>query len=298
MSHSRLFQILYYLLDKGSATAPQLAAEFEVSVRTIYRDVEALSGAGIPVYAEPGRNGGIYLLDHFVLDKVMLSQEEKEAVLTAIQGMAVTGYVSEKEILTKLSALFQVNTSGWIEVDFSRWGSQSYDNSKFELLKTAIIQHREIKMTYESAYGGRSERTVQPLKLCYRAKGWYLKAFCLAKKGFRIFKVNRILNLEILEQRFIPVPYTEPEEEQKAVYEKTVILFSKETAYRVYDEFDETQIACMENGDFMVTAEMPVDGWLIGYLLSFGTEVEVIEPKYLKDTLAQLAKEIYEKNKS
>ena len=145
MSDSRLFKILYYLLDKGHATAPELAAKFEVSPRTIYRDVEALSSAGIPIYVETGRNGGIYLLQDFILDRAILSEKEKHEVLTAIQSILATGYIDGKEILTKLSALFNVNTRNWLEVDFSRWGKYALDNSKFEILKTAVIQCKEIK---------------------------------------------------------------------------------------------------------------------------------------------------------
>ena len=80
MQESRLFRIVYYLLDKGRATAPELAEHFEVSVRTIYRDIDTLSGAGIPIYAETGRNGGIYLMKGFVLDKAVLSDEEKQEI--------------------------------------------------------------------------------------------------------------------------------------------------------------------------------------------------------------------------
>ena len=165
MPDSRLFKILYYLLDKGHATAPELATKFEVSSRTIYRDVEALSGAGIPIYAEPGRNGGIYLLHDFILDRAILSEQEQQEVLTAIQSISATGYPSGKEMLTKLSALFHMDMGNWLEVDFSRWGRSAYDNAKFELLKTAVIQHREIKIIYESTNSERSQRIVCPLKL-------------------------------------------------------------------------------------------------------------------------------------
>ena len=91
MSDSRLFNILYYLLDKGRATAPELAARFEVSPRTIYRDVEALSGAGIPVYAEQGRNGGISLLPGFALDKAILSAHDQQGILAAVRRSSATG---------------------------------------------------------------------------------------------------------------------------------------------------------------------------------------------------------------
>ena len=297
MSDSRLFKILYYLLDRGHATAPELAAEFEVSARTIYRDVEALSSAGIPVYAETGRNGGIYLLQDFILDRAILSENEKQEVLTAMQSILATGYTGGKDILTKLSALFNVNTRNWLEVDFSRWGKCTYDNSKFEKLKIAVIQCKEIKIVYENTNSERSIRIIQPLKISYKSKEWYLKAFCMEKQDFRIFKLNRILELELLENTFVPRPYPDIENDLQQIYHQIVLLFSKEVAYRVYDEFDETEIEYQKNGDLIVRAEMPVDTWLIGYLLSFGAQVEILEPKYLKDVLAAQAQAIYEKNK-
>ncbi len=136
MSDSRLFRILYHLLDKGRATAPELAAKFEVSQRTIYRDIDALSSAGIPVYTEPGRNGGICLLNDFILDRAVLTEKEKQEILTSLQGILATGYTAGEEMLTKLAALFHVDTENWLEVDFSRWGDFALDNTKFETLKT------------------------------------------------------------------------------------------------------------------------------------------------------------------
>lgn len=297
MSDSRLFKLLYYLLDKGHATAPELAREFEVSPRTIYRDVEALSSAGIPIYTEAGRNGGISLLRDFTLDRTVLSEDERKELLTAVQSLSATGYASGREMLTKLSALFQVDTEHWFEVDFSRWGKSVCDHSKFETLKTAVIQHKEIKIVYENTNNERLERTVQPLKLSYRSKEWYLKAFCLARQDFRLFKLNRILRLELLEQTFLPRPYPEEECSPQQAYPRIVLLFSRKIAYRVYDEFEETQLEHQKNGDIIAVAEMPVDPWLMGYLLSFGANVEVVEPKYLRKILAAQAQKIYEKNK-
>ncbi|MDO4317541.1 MAG: YafY family protein [Lachnospiraceae bacterium] len=297
MSHSRLFKILYYLLDRGHATAPELAREFEVSVRTIYRDVEMLSGAGIPVYTEPGRNGGICLLHNFVLDKAMFSEPEKQEILTALQTLSATGYSSGKGTLTKLSALFQSCGPDWLEVDFSRWGRHDCDNAKFELLKTAVIRRRAVKFVYINTYAEKRERTVHPLKLSFKSKEWYLKAFCLDRQDFRIFKLNRILEPELLEASFAPLPYPEPQETEQPSGDPIVLRFSKEIAYRIYDEFDGALIEPQETGDFLVSAEMPVDSWLVGYLLSFGTQVEVMEPKALREGVATEAWKIQEKYK-
>lgn len=296
MSDSRLFHILYYLLNKERATAPELAEKFEVSQRTIYRDIEALSGAGIPVYAEPGRNGGISLLQDFVLDRALLSRQEKQETLAALQSISATGSALAMDTLAKLSALFHIEDAGWLEVDFSRWGKKSADSAKFEQLKTAVIQHREINIVYENTNSQTSVRTVQPLKLSYRSKEWYLKAFCLEKQDFRMFKLNRVLHLDVLDQTFVPKLYPEAEPDYGQTCPKIALLFSKEIAYRIYDEFDETQIARQDNGDFLVSARLPVDQWLIGYLLSFGAQVEVKEPAYLREILAAQAREIFQKH--
>jgi len=297
MQESRLFKIVYHLLEKGQATAPELAEKFEVSVRTIYRDIDALSGAGIPIYAETGRNGGIYLMKDFVLDKVVLSEEEKEEILTALQSINTIQNIDGSQIIQKLSAMFHLNIENWIEVDFSRWGDEGVDNEKFELLKSAVLQCRNVKIHYASCNEIISERIVQPLKLIYKSKAWYLKAFCKEKQDLRIFKLNRILNLEILDESFLYPDFSEPIDNDEGKYNLITLRFPREMAYRVYDEFDKTQIHKQENGDYIVSAKMPEDRWLTGFLLSFGTQVDILSPAYLKDVIAKEAELIYEKNK-
>ncbi len=298
MQESRLFKILYHLLDKGQATAPELAERFEVSVRTIYRDIDALSGAGIPVYTEAGRNGGIHLLNDFVLDKAVLSEAEKQEILAALQSIHITRNMDGSRTLQKLSALFQLHSENWLEVDFSRWGNPGYDNETFELLKSAVIRHRNVKLRYAGSYEEIRERTVQPYKLVYKAKAWYLQAFCTEKQDWRIFKLNRILELEVLEEGFSQLNPPGPIETFEGEYPKVTLRFPKEMSYRVYDEFNKAQIQRQENGDLIVSANMPEDPWLIGFLLSFGTRVDILSPAHLKEAVAEQAKLIYEKNRT
>ena len=140
MQESRLFRILYYLVDKGKVTAPDLAEKFEVSVRTIYRDIDVISSAGIPIYATTGRNGGIQIANDFIINKTLFSEQEKKDILTALQSVSVMNN-SESETLIKLAALFKVPIENWLEIDFSRWGHKSQDNQTFQKLKHAIIFH-------------------------------------------------------------------------------------------------------------------------------------------------------------
>lgn len=298
MQESRLFRIVYYLLEKGQATATELAERFEVSVRTIYRDIDSLSAAGIPIYAEAGRNGGIRLMTGFVLDQAVLSKEEKQEILSALQSINITQNMGESQTLQKLSALFALPSENWLEVDFSRWGDQKFDNEKFELLKKAVIRCKSVRIRYAGADGTERERTVQPHKLVYKSKAWYLRAFCMQKQEMRTFKLNRILDYEILEEDFVRRRI--PVETDDAPIDCSLIKlrFPKEMAYRVYDEFDKTQITKEENGDLIASAAMPEGAWLTGFILSFGTQAEVLSPTHLREEIAKQAEMIVEKYKT
>lgn len=299
MQESRLFKIVYHLLDKGQATAHELAGLFEVSDRTIYRDIDALSAAGIPIYAEPGRTGGVRLLGNFVLDRAVLSEEEKHEILAALQSIGSTTEPQNSATLNKLSALFDVNTESWLEVDFSRWGGEGSDNKRFERLKSAIIHHRSLRITYANANAKISTRVVHPLKLSYKSSAWYLKAFCVEKQDYRTFKLTRILELETLEEQFEPHPAPPKTDltQIQADYKKIVLRFPEELAYRVYDEFNLKSVE-RRDGALIVTVWMPIDDWLTNYLLTFGTQMEVMEPPELRPILAELGKRVYEKYQS
>ena len=138
MTTHRLFRILYCLLEKERVTAPELAQKMEVSVRTIYRDIDRLSGAGVPIYCNPGKGGGIFLMNSFVLDKSLLSEAEREDVLLSLQGLeALKG---ESQALEKLQSLFQASSENWIRVDFTDWRNQKYQADLFDIVKQAIFQ--------------------------------------------------------------------------------------------------------------------------------------------------------------
>lgn len=297
MKESRLFKIVYFILEKGRVTAPELAEKFEVSVRTIYRDVDVISSAGIPIYVTTGRNGGIQILDNYVLEKTFFSDKEKQDILAALQSLSVVDNTYEREILTKLSALFNTHSENWFEVDFGRWGSKTQDNAKFELLKKATINHKVVVIVYVNSYCKKTTRKIHPLKLLYKSKEWYVKSYCTEKDDFRLFKINRIVECELLDEDFVPVDFPDLQDTEQNTYNKIVLRFPKEMSYRVYDEFNDNEVTVQKNGDLIAASYMPEDSWLIGYLLSFGTYVEVIEPAYLREILSNEAKKIYEKNK-
>lgn len=289
MQINRLFEIVYILLDKKNVTAGELAEHFEVSKRTIFRDIDTLSSAGIPVYTAKGKGGGISILDNFVLNKTAISEEEQDQILISLQSLASTRHVDAGSTLSKLGALFQKTDTAWIEVDFSRWGNGDQDKEKFEQLKNAVIKKLPVSFTYPGVSGEITDRTVYPVKLIFKSKAWYVQAYCLSRRAYRTFKINRILHLKVLPDSFlgqeIPSPPTGQEETGPDNLISLKLLFSPRAAYRIYDEFNGSNVIKNEDGSFTVTVYLPEDSWLYGFLLSFGADVRVMEPRRVKENL-------------
>lgn len=296
MQESRLFKIIYYLMENGKSTAPELAEKLEVSIRTIYRDIDIISSVGVPIYVTTGRNGGIQIDDSFVLDRLILSDKEKEDIITALKSVSI---VDDRncDTLSKLSAIFNTKNEDWLEVDFSRWGNKAQDNTMFQKLKEAIISRKMLCIVYANTRGEVIERVICPIKMVYKAKSWYIKAFCMNKSDFRIFKLTRIIQARNMEKNFDPMEFPQEKKEMKVNYENVILRFPQRMAYRIYDEFEVDEIHQDDNGDFIICAPMPIDEWLIGYLLSFGSKVCIIEPKYLKKIVYNEAKKICKRNK-
>lgn len=289
MQISRLFGIVYYLLDKKETTGKELADRFDVSVRTIYRDIQTLSSIGIPIYTTQGKGGGIVILDNFVLNKSVLSEKEQDEILLALQNLSAARYPDIDFVLSRLSNFFQKSDVNWIEVDFSPWGSDERKKEKFNELKMAIIRKQIVTFVYFNTSGTKSMRRVEPIKLIFKVKAWYLKAYCYDKKAFRTFKISRMVNIEISDDVFVqrtPRESTaEPEDNHILEFIDIRLKISPEGAYRVYDDFNEKEISKHEDGSFTVLTSMPRGDWLSNYLLSYGPVIESIEPQSLRDTV-------------
>lgn len=295
MQESRLFKIVYHLLDKGKSTAPELAEKFEVSVRTIYRDIDIISSMGIPIYAARGKGGGIALLDDFVMDRSLLSNQEKEQILMALQGILATEQNPADELLTKLAGLFQSQNTRWIEVDFSNWVKNSHEQDTFNLIKSAIFSHNVISFRYFSSKA-HTQRQVEPLRLVFKSKDWYLYGFCRTRNDFRFFKLTRIKTLEKQAEIFsrnLPGRYSVAKQMNIETTVSVKLKFDPQMAFRVYDEFADSATEDKE-GNLYVQANLPNGNALYSYLLSFSDCVEVLEPesirKQMKEKIAAMQK--------
>jgi len=298
MAENRLFQMVYLLLERGNMTAPELAKRFEVSVRTIYRDIDILSAAGIPVYTAQGKGGGIFIQENFVLNKSLISEQEQMQILMALQGLSIVDAENTSILLSKLSGIFQKQNVNWIEVDFSDWKKEDHSDGVFEQLKSAIFQNKKVSFTYYSVKGEKTKRVVEPLKLVFKKMNWFLYGYCNTREDYRLFKLTRIRELELTSisyTRSMPSQIFQNSKEYKERFILVTLKFDKEMAYRVYDEFLNETIYIDEDGNFLVEANMPYNEKLFNYLFSFGDKVEVITPKNLREEIHSRLKKIQNK---
>jgi len=299
MQINRLFEIVYILLDKKIVTAKELSEHFEVSVRTIYRDVDILSGAGIPIYTNKGKGGGISLIEDYVLNKSVLSEKEQKEILMSLQSLNAMKFLEIEPVLKKLSMVFNKKETNWIDVDFSQWGSNDTEREKFNIIKRAILNIKVLGFDYFSSYGEKTSRTVEPLKLIFKGQGWYLYGYCLLKNEFRIFKLRRISNLVLLDETFKREVPTNIWDNSSETYKNRMITLvlkiDERMAYRVFDEFNQESVIKNRDGSYTTTITFPEGDWVFGYIMSYGEHAEVIEPKNIREEIKRKFEESVKK---
>ena len=283
MKLDRLLEITVILLNRDSVTSGELAERFGVSQRTIYRDIEALSMAGIPVYVTRGRGGGISLLKHFTLSRSIMTPEEQENILFALQTFQATGYPDGSNALEKISALFRQDPVQWVRIDFSSWEAGPGSNEMLRLVRKAILQSQVLRIEYAGRGKCRTVRDIEPCQLLYKAHCWYLSAWCRARQGFRLFRFSRIRRMSLTGESFQPgrVP---PEDMGQDLRPEIhlVLRCSPAAAGRLYDDYDERLLTEHADGSVTLEVDYPEDEWVYGYILGFGADAQVLEPPHLR----------------
>lgn len=297
MQIDRLIQIIFLLLRHENITAKQLAQELGVSTRTIYRDINTLSIAGIPITSQKGYGGGLSLLEGFALDKSYFTQEEQSNIIQALQILKSSHYPDADRTLNKVAGLFSHTLqSDWLEIDFSYWGSPEKERRNMTALERAVINKYVIKFTYYNSELTITEQTVEPLKLLFKSHSWYLIAFSRRREEIRTYKLSRIRNLQITDQLFdrsLPADFSlTPAYQEEYNIPLFKLHFSEKIAYKVYDEFQEEYIKKLEDGTLEVSFRYQLSDWTFLYLLSFGEYVEIIEPVEARMLLKEKAQKI------
>lgn len=285
MKIERLLSIIILLLDKQIISANTLAKNFEVSKRTIYRDIETLEYAGFPIISYPGINGGFGLLDTFKIHSFTFSDYEKQKIMNAlqVQEQLLPFQESTSNIHSKLKVIHDIPvkipnmtlTSATLHNPIV----EKQTNAKLKELYSALTNHQKVKVTYITANGDFSNRIILPQELVLQNGSWYLKAYCELRKDIRLFKITRIRKLEVL-QIFFDVDI--PSSERKNDVEIEIQLsFTKRSLGKLYDFFLDGQMKIDENNVF-VNFKYSKNHNIIPFLLMFGSEVKVIYPEYVK----------------
>lgn len=295
MKIDRLFQIVYILLEKKNVTAKMLSEHFEVSQRTIYRDIDILSQCGVPLYTTKGKGGGIALLENFILDKSTMTEQEQNQILMALQSLPKGGKEDIGQTLKKYSSFFKKSNENWIQVDFSQWGEQR--EFVFDVLKQAIINKNVISFVYYNSNGEKTQRKAEPYQLWFKGRNWYIKAYCRSKQDLRLFKISRMRDVNVTEEVFDTIWQNKEQKINENTFEDITIILEIDSAvaYRVYDEFEIEQIEKKENGNFSIKMNCIENNWLYDYVISWGEYAVVKEPLFVKRNIEQKIKNMIKK---
>lgn len=270
----RLLQTTLILLNRKKITAKELADRFQVTPRTIYRDIDALSLAGVPVYSVKGRNGGIYLDESFYVDNTLMEKEQDDLLL-ALHLLQSIGLADTEELMKKLGSVY--DWSDWLSVDLSQEGS--VHSETFTQLKQALFNEQEIQFTYYTEYGQTRLINAAPKRILYKYQTWYLLAYQLDKAAWEVYPLQRIKQVAFGQKIEAPLPPEELNFPKIAVK----LRFSKRIAYKRYDEFSELELKDNPDSSFEATMDFAVFDDLYRFLLPLGKNVQILEPQWVKE---------------
>ncbi|MFJ7738079.1 helix-turn-helix transcriptional regulator [Lysinibacillus sp. NPDC097287] len=302
MKTERMFSILIYLLQKKKISAEELASKFEVSKRTIYRDIDALSSIGIPIISYLGKNGGFTLVDNYQLDKFTFNEEEKKFLL---EGLSLKNELFDNQQLStlqrKLELLKENKEVAHANISISsstlhRETIEEETKVKIKNILSIIEQGNKICISYVSQTANISNRIIRPIKLNFMNGSWYVEAYCESREALRLFKLTRIRSMEIIHDktRHTYIEKAEIPTSMTAKMETITLLFSKSELGKLYDFFTEDEILVFEDGRVNVTFTYDTNKNLLPFLLMFGRHVKILSPQWLKNKYMDEIKFIYE----
>lgn len=297
MKIDRLMGILTVLLQNDKSTAPELARRFEVSRRTILRDIDTLAMAGIPIVATRGGDGGISVMNGYKINKSILTSDELQNLMTALKGLdSVSRQSNFESLISKLAPQNAVvSLPDSIVIDLSSHNKDSL-SEKIALLKLAITERRAVRFDYYYPKGEMA-REIEPYFIQFIWSAWYVFGWCRLREDFRRFKLNRLWNLSLYDNHF-PIrtvssdkanggyPYPEPY--------NIKILFDKSVRFRLIEEYGLNCYSETESGLCLSLGYTNKD-YILSWILSFGDKAEVLEPVETRNEFEHLAKNIYDR---
>lgn len=296
MKTDRMIGILSVLLQKEKTTAPELAERFEVSRRTINRDIEDLCLAGIPIVTTQGTGGGISIMDGYRMDRTILTSKDMQMILAGLRSLdSVSGSGYYGQLMEKLRAGSSEFISGRdsILIDLSSWYRETLA-PKIELIQDAIALGKRLRFRYYSP-GGDTEREIEPYYLVFKWSSWYVYGFCLLREDFRLFKLNRMDGIvhgaEFEKRQEIPMPELSNEKVFPA-RSKVKAIFDPSLKWRLIEEYGVDSFAVQPDGSLLFEHEYADDEGLLAWLLSCRDKVTVLEPTHIRKELFRITSEI------
>lgn len=299
MKIDRLIGILSILLQRETVTAPYLANQFEVSRRTINRDVEDLCKAGIPIMTKQGVNGGISIMDNYKLEHTLLTNTEMQDILAGLRSLdSVNGTNRYVQLMEKLAAGTSDFMAGnqSILIDLSSWYKESLA-PKIELIRSAIDHCRELQFRYY-APRGESERCIKPYYLIFRWSSWYVWGWCGVRKDFRLFKLNRIDNLRQSEIVFVKQSVPLPDLTNELIFPGGIhvkALFDAGCKWRLVEEFGPRCFEEQKDGTLLFHADYTDKENLIAWILTFREQIQLLEPEEIRNEIQQIIEKMRER---
>lgn len=296
MKTERLLSITLYLINRKKATARELADHFEVSVRTIQRDMESLSLSGIPIYADRGKEGGYSIVDTYTVNRHYFAPREL-AALTSLVGRLNTvldhgALKNAEEKLLNLSRAVTPRKHETLLMDFTPWGMDEIHRKHFQSVYRAVEESQVLALRYASPTGEETRRDIEPVSVIIKGSAWYVYAYCRLRAAMRLFKLTRIFDVTAMPEYFQPdrhPPYTDGLARMEIRPNTLFVLkFAPSARGRITDYYNPDRLHDMPDGSIMGFFPFPDDEWVYSWILSFGPLVEVLEPPHARQRIMDL----------
>ena len=297
MKIDRLVSIIMILLDKKRIGAQALADMFEVSSRTIYRDIETINMAGIPVRSTSGVGGGFEIMQEYKIDKNVFSTADLSAILMGLSNLS--NMIRGDELvnaLAKVKSFIPADKAKDIElktnqiyIDLSPWMGIKNIQPYLEIIKTALQENKLLSFEYADRYGNKTTRTAEPYQLVLKSSHWYWQGYCHKRNDFRLFKLSRMSNLQIQDEVFTPRNYQNPQLDFTDILKtmQTTIKIRIHTSImdRVLDYCTYEDFSPDGNEHWIVSFPFIENEYYYNILFSFGDKLECLEPLHIRTEL-------------
>ncbi|MFQ1041846.1 helix-turn-helix transcriptional regulator [Gilliamella sp. CG16] len=305
MKINRIITTIMVLLQREKITGKELAEKLNVSLRTIYRDIQVIEGAGIPIITYQGSAGGISILKNYKISEGLFTKEDVIVLLKGLNLLSspvlkesenLRTFEKIKSFLSKQELDKVTNNLNQLIVDLSPWFSKQNIDNKISIIRLALKEQLLLSFDYLSIRNKQATRLIEPYKLIFKEKEWYLQAFCLTKNDFRVFKLSKMSNLRETNTKFIrqttPEAFSLFQTEMKKKIFKIKLLIDESLLERILDFCDEKDIKKLNEQQYLVNFDFIDDDYSYGILLSLGHQCICLEPEHIRHELVERAEKI------